>query len=146
MSSYQGTTPVSADAKSVFDFVTNLENLPKYVPTVAAADTGCGDVIHMSGACPHGAYRGVGGFHTDEEHLRMHWDSRANLNYRGWLQVFDKGDHSEVIIHLEFDPGLEQSTNKEFVHVLREHPSAIQLALDETLQRIKSHCEALMPA
>lgn len=141
MSSYQGSTSVRADAKAVFDYVSNPENLPQFVPHIQHADCGFGDVLHISGECPHGAFRGVGGFIVDAEELQMHWDSRANLNYRGWLRVTEHGEESSVTVHLEFNPGLDSSSNKDFIHVLREHPQAVQAALDEALSRIKSHCE-----
>ena len=87
MSSYQGSTSVNADAQSVFTFVSSPENLAKYVPCISHADLGYGGVVHVRGECPHGQFRGVGGFNVDEENLRLRWDSRANLNYRGWLHV-----------------------------------------------------------
>lgn len=141
MSSYQGSTSVNAEAKAIFDFVSAPENLPLYVPHITRADMGHGGVIHISGECPHGAFRGVGGFTVEPEELKMHWDSRANLKYRGWLHVLDHGDHAQVIVHLEFDPGMDRSANEEFVHVLKEHPKSMQEAVDQALKSIKAHCE-----
>lgn len=141
MSSYQGSTSVRADAKSIFEFVSNPENLTKYVPHVAQADAGHGDVIHIRGECPHGAFLGVGGFHVDAENFKLRWDSRASIHYRGWMQVTDHGDHCEVSVHLEFDPGMEVSTNREFTHLLKEHPGTIQESLNQALAMIKSCCE-----
>jgi len=144
MSSYQGSASVQADAKSIFAFVSDPENFSHYVPGVLRADHGYGDVIHIEGVCPHTQFRGVGGFHVEEENLRMRWDSRANLNYRGWLQVMDRGDYSDVMIHLEFDPGPDQASNQEFEHVLKHHPESIQGTLQETLLRIKNICESAL--
>jgi hypothetical protein len=141
MSSYQGSTSVRADAQTVFTFVSNPENLAKYVPCIRHADVGYGDVVHIQGECPHGDFRGVGGLFVDAENLRMRWDSRANLKYRGWLQVTDHEDESLVSIHLEFDPGMEPKSNEEFTHVLKDHPPTIQQTLDEALLRIKRSCE-----
>lgn len=141
MSSYQGSTSVQADAKSVFDFVSRPENLPQYVPFIQQADCGYGDVLHISGECPHGAFRGVGGFLTDPEAMSMHWNSRASVNYRGWLHVTDHEDHCLVVIHLEFDPGLDAEANKEFHRVLKEHPASMQSAIDQALGTIRSRCE-----
>ena len=147
MSSYQGSTSVRADVHAIFEFVTNPEKLSLYVPCIQQADHGHGDVIHIKGECPHGPFRGVGGFSVDAENFRMRWDSRANLNYRGWLQLADHGDETAVLIHLEFDPGMDRSANEEFSHLLKEHPNTIQGAIDEALSRIKHICEnALTPA
>ncbi|HVT14282.1 MAG TPA: hypothetical protein VHE55_18610 [Fimbriimonadaceae bacterium] len=127
--------------------MSNPENLARYVPHVSQADAGHGDAIHIRGACPHGDFFGVGSFHVDAENLKMRWDSRASIHYRGSLQIFDHGDHSEVSIHLEFDPGMERSTNSEFGHLIKEHPGTIQGNLEEALARIKSICESsLTPA
>jgi hypothetical protein len=144
MSSYQASESVKADAKNIFAFVSDPTNLPSYVPCMSHADSGFGDLIHVQGECPHGPFRGVGGYHIDEENRRMRWDSRANLNYRGWLQVNDHGDHSVVMIHLEFDPGVDQTSNREFVHVLKEHPPTIQAGLEEALARIKAKFEGAL--
>jgi hypothetical protein len=144
MSSYQGSITVSAEAKAIFDFVSNPENLPLYVPHIQRADHGHGDVIHISGECPHGAFRGVGGFSVDAEQMKMHWDSRANLNYRGWLHITDHSDHCVVTAHLEFDPGLDREANQEFSHVLRDHPKSMQQAVESALASIKKHCEEVL--
>jgi hypothetical protein len=141
MSSYQASASVKADAKTIFAFVCNPDNFAKFVPCISQADTGYGDVIHIEGECPHGPFRGVGGYHIDEENNRMRWDSRANLNYRGWLQVNAHEDDSMVLIHLEFDPGVDRQSNKEFTHVLKDHPQTIQSGLEETLARIKANFE-----
>jgi hypothetical protein len=142
MSSYQGSTSVNADAQKVFAFVSDPENLAKYVPCINHADLGSGGVVHVQGECPHCQFRGVAGFHADAENLRLRWDSRANLNYRGWLQVNDHESESHVSIHLEFDPGTESVSNAEFSHLLKDHPATIQQVLEEALQRIKQSCES----
>lgn len=144
MSSYQGSTSVDADAQTVFDFVSNPENLPKYVPCLTQASLGYGNVIRVEGDCPHGHFRGVGGFVVEPDNLRIHWDSRANLNYRGWMQVVDHGEHATLSIHLEFDPGLDRDSNVEFSHVLKDHPKTLQEALDQTLVLIKNACEGAL--
>jgi len=142
MSSYQGSTSVQADAKAVFGFASNPENLAKFVPCIAQADGGLGDVIHVRGTCPHGDFLGVGSLLVEADSYRMRWNSRANLNYRGWLHVTDDGESSEVTIHLEFDPGMDFGANREFSHVLKEHPRTIQETLEEALSRLKHCCES----
>lgn len=141
MSSYQGSTSIQADANLVFGFVSNAENFSKFVPHVQRADVAAGGVIHISGNCPHGDFRGVGTIHVESDIKRLRWESRANLHYRGWLHVLDRGDHSEVALHIEFDPGPDIVTNKDFSHLLKDHPSTIQEDLNEALARIKAFCE-----
>ena len=141
MSSYLGSVAVRAGAKDIFAFVTNPDNLPKYVRCISQSDAGIGNVLHIKGQCPHGTFFGVAGFEVDEEHLKMRWDSRANLHYRGSLHIVEREADCSVTIHLEFDPGTDRSANEEFGHLLKEHPMSIQDMLDETLDRIKHLCE-----
>lgn len=141
MSSYLGTVSVRADAKAVFDFVSKPENLEHYVPHVTRCDFGAGDVVHLEGECPNGSYRGVAGLIVDRDELWMRWESRANLNYRGWLHVKPTESGSEVTLHLDFGPGLDAPLNGTFDHLLRHHPGTIQDMIDETLGRIKGYCE-----
>src|SRR5438045_2394083 len=65
MSSYLGSASVRADAKAIFDFVSNPENLPKFVGCFTHSDLGFGDVIHVKGKCPHGNFVGVAGYELD---------------------------------------------------------------------------------
>ncbi|HTQ08446.1 MAG TPA: hypothetical protein VMI31_00095 [Fimbriimonadaceae bacterium] len=146
MSSYQSSTSVNADPHFIFEFIAKPENINRYVPCIESADLGMGDVIHIKGACSHGEFRGVGGFHVDEEHLRLRWDSRANLNYRGWIKVTPAEGHAEVALFLEFDPGMDLSANREFAHLLKEHPVSIQDEMGKALSHIKEICESALAA
>ncbi len=143
MSSYQSSTVVRAKPEDIFGFVSKPENISKYVSCIKQADLGVDDALHIKGKCPHGDFRGVGALHIETELLRMRWDSRANLYYRGWLKVADHGDHATVTIHVEFDPGADLDSNKEFAHLLRDHPTAIQEDLDKALAQIKKVCESV---
>jgi hypothetical protein len=141
MSSYNGSVTISADAQSVFDFVSNPENLPQFVPGIQQADIGVGDAIHIQGECPHGPYKGVGSLHLEPDEFRMRWDSRANLNYRGSLQVIPKEGICVLTLFLDFNPGMEKRSNEEFEPILKHHPGKIQETLEQTLQAIKRLCE-----
>src|ERR1051325_2138157 len=96
MSSYQGSMSVRADPKLIFEFVSNPENLPKFVACISQADLGFGNALHVRGECPHGKFFGVGTLHVEPEEMRVRWDSRANINYRGTLKVMEAEDHAVV--------------------------------------------------
>lgn len=102
MSDYERTTPIQAPAESVFAWVSDLANLPRYLPKLHAVEREGEGRIRVSGEAHRERLEAAGEFHSDPERLRMWWSTEGDHRYKGWLQVEPAGDHTDVTVHLFF--------------------------------------------
>jgi|GEM_PF-3131447 len=142
MSEYQLSGPVNAPARQVFDFVSTPENFPKFVPTVREANHDGMGGVRIEGDCPAQHYRGGASLRVDHDLMRMHWDSQANLDYRGRIEVAGE-ESATVSIYLAFKPAPDNQHNDEFRRLLRDRSGAMQEALEDALTAIRAECEGL---
>ncbi|HEY0867651.1 MAG TPA: hypothetical protein VGE01_09735 [Fimbriimonas sp.] len=138
---YQGRLHVGVGAKTAFDFLSNPDNVPRYVPAMARARVDETGNIHVEGDCPAEHFTGGAVWRVDRDLMRIHWDSQANVDYRGRIEV--QGDERESDIHLvvSLEPGPDHATNERYRRLLREPNGSLQEMLDDSLQAIRSELE-----
>lgn len=139
MSEYSYAIEVEAPVDEVFDFVSNPENMPRFLPTLKEAHVEEGDHVSIKGEAEGHSYKTEGEFHLDPDERTMHWSSEARHKYRGELHVTGDRVHSTVSCHLSFEPGepMEQKMRQEKPDAEQE----IQAALEKALNSVKSICE-----
>jgi carbon monoxide dehydrogenase subunit G len=125
VANYQGTRVVRADAKSLFAFLSRVENLPRYFPRITAAErTGDEEVDVTAVIEPPGedeqTVRSEAWFRVDGERQQIEWGSEGPNDYQGDLEVTEDGVDSRVSLSL---------------HTESQHPG-IQESLEETLDTI----------
>lgn len=138
MSDYERMLIVRAPADRVFDFASDIGNLPLYLPGVReAAPAGAGR-IRMQGETAGEQYDVEARFHVDRSGRRLEWGSEGDSHYAGWLHV-QEGDvtpeFSEVTIHLSFrgTPSEGQPTRRD---------EDIQDSIEQALESIRDAVEA----
>jgi hypothetical protein len=127
MTDYHRAIDIAVPADRAFAFVSDLANLPRFVPTTRSAEGQDGHV-HVEGETAGGEYHDEGQFFVDPDRRLMRWGSGASA-YRGELSVTDTGpDRAHVEVNLHFRDGNPHA------------PPARQIeqSLDQSLERLKT--------
>jgi uncharacterized protein YndB with AHSA1/START domain len=139
MSEYMSMITVNCPSYEVFEFISDVTNMPQYLPTVHRADFQPGDRVEVEGEANGRHYVSDGWFDVSEDSMRMTWGSDGENKYSGHMQVVDAGDKSQVTVGLRFEPKPHQEA--EFRRQMGSRDAAIQEGLNKALQSIKNVCE-----
>jgi len=104
MSEYEYSVTIHSDADTVFDFVSDVRNMPKYMPTLDSAETEGPEKVHMHGEVRGHEYDADGELHIDKAARKLQWRSDSRSHYTGWLEVKPSGADSQVTVHVSFEP------------------------------------------
>ena len=127
MTEYRRAIDIPVSAEKAFAFVSDLNNLPRFVPTTRSAELQDGHV-HVEGLVNGQEYHDDGQIYVDPDQRLMRWGSGASA-YRGELEVSESGvGQSLVTISLHFREGGGHAPE----------PQQIERSLDESIQRLKS--------
>jgi ribosome-associated toxin RatA of RatAB toxin-antitoxin module len=146
MQEYEQRETVAAPANEVFAWVSDVENLPKYLPPIkdagieGSAEGGPGERVKMLVEIPdRGEFESEGYFDVDAEALTMRWGAEAGRDYSGRLTVAEAGDgQSEVTVHLSFGP---RSVEGEIQEDASEGRNPLEESLGATLESIRRQIE-----
>jgi len=97
---------INATAAAVFDFVSRVENMPRYLPTVEKATRTAPGLVRLQGAAYGRRYALEGRLRVDPDAMQMSWGAIERETYYGEFQVFDTDDGAELACRLEFEPHL----------------------------------------
>ena len=139
MAEYTDRITVAAAPATVFKFVSDVNNLPKYLPTVHHAVSQSGERVAVEGAANGHAYNSDGWFKVDPGAQSMTWGSDGENDYSGKMTVSGSGDSATVECSLKFTPsaGVKQSMDEN-----QGGPSAAMTdGLQASLQSIKQIVE-----
>ena len=103
---HEHTEHVAAPAEAVFAAISDLDNLPRFVPQLTAVRTTDGDQIEVEARYHGHEHRGEATFVADEAERRIEWS--APSGYRGWMKVDPDGDGSRLTLFLETRHGSER--------------------------------------
>jgi uncharacterized membrane protein len=138
---FEQSVTVAAPADRIFAYLSDVRNVPEYLPTVRSAQPQQGDRIRTQGQSGEHSYDADGHFRADQEARRLEWGSDGENDYGGWMTVEGNGSQSQVTVHIHFAPApemaqrmAEQSSGHSFEAVMGE-------GIDKTLESIKRICE-----
>ena len=140
MGDYSGRIGIDRPPAEVFAFLSDIRNMPRYLPTVQKVGPQGPDHVAVEGESHGHHYHSTGSFRADPEARRMSWESDSRLDYRGELQVHGSGDRCEVELRLHLAPEDQVTTRPEESGGSPEE--AMRQALDRTLASIRSCCES----
>ncbi len=147
MSEYQKTQIVDSPAAEVFAWVSDVSNLPRYLPPVKeSGEEGpstsgtLGHKIRMQVEIPDRYETEAEGYlQVDDEARRMEWGAEMDRDYSGWLSVSDRADgKSEVTVHLSFG---ERSVEEQVQEESGEERDPLEESLSATLESIRRQIE-----
>ncbi len=125
MGDFKGTTTVNASAQALFDYLSDVHNLPRYFDRMTSAEPGDGDEVHTTATIPGGReVEGEAWFKVDRDNQHLEWGSEGDNPYGGFLDVRGNGEACDVEVHIH-------ST-----HAADGTPE-IQRGIEETLAQIK---------
>ncbi len=144
---FEESTTVEAAAERVYDFVSDVRNLPKYLPTTESAEPQQGERVRVQGEVEGHEYDSDGYFRKDESAHRLEWGADEHY-YSGWLEVEGQGDTSEVTVHLTFKgrpPADKQPEQNEDAPDRGPSKDDIREGLVKSLESIKNFVEGDRP-
>lgn len=139
MAEYEQSLTVAASPDHVFDFVSDIQNLPRYLPTTHHAQAQDGERVRVQGEAGGRPYDSDGYFRVDRTEHRMEWGSDGENAYSGWLEVDGDEESSIVTVHLSFAPRPELARRMDAQTGDRD--TTIQEGLEAALQSIRNLCE-----
>lgn len=138
MGDYEGSTTVGAPVDDLFEFLSKVDNLPRYMDRMTHARSLPGDAVAVEARVEPGdagagegedGARTVGGegwFRIDADRRSLSWGSEGPNDYRGELDVVADGDGSRVTVR---------------IHTERDDAPGIRSGLDGTLATIRRLAE-----
>ena len=133
MADYHNTTHVRVSPAALFDYLSQIENLPDYFARMrSAVPVAGGDAVQTSAELPNGeVVEGEAWFRVDHAALTMQWASEGPRDYHGELSV------------ASVDGGIDAGAR---VHVVvstdRVESEQVQAGVDRTVATIKEKLEA----
>jgi uncharacterized membrane protein len=139
MEDWSDSIDVAAGAQPVFDFVSDVGNLPKYLPTTRSAQSQGRDRVRVQGEADGHRYDADGRFEVDAGRRQLRWSSDGEHAYAGELEVQEAGDERSrvtVRIHFELAPEEAQRFDSQggHDHVMRD-------GIRKALESIRKQCE-----
>ena len=146
---YEQSQPIDAPPQEVFAWLSDVTNLPEYLPPVVASSAEGPSAEGVPGQRIRATleYPGEGGrtfdaegyLAVDERERRMEWGAEAGRDYSGWLTVANRGEGgSEVVVHLSFG---ERSVEPEVHERAPEGRDPLAGGISATLESIRRQIE-----
>ena len=103
---HEHTEHVAAPADAVYAAISDLGNLPRFVPQMTAARRASDDRVEVDARYGGHEQHGEASFRTDDGERRIEWS--APSGYHGWMKVDPDGDGSRLTLFLETRHGSER--------------------------------------
>ncbi len=128
MADYQASTQLSAPTQRVFDYLSDVNNLPAYFDRMTSARPGDGETVQTTAKNPDGTeVAGEAWFRVDTAAKALSWGSEGPNDYHGHLEVTGDGHGSTVTVT---------------VSTVRAENDQIQQGLDQTVANIRRLTES----
>ncbi|GAB4457009.1 MAG: SRPBCC family protein [Armatimonadaceae bacterium] len=94
---------IDAPAKSVFNFIADIRNLPKYLPTTEEAKKQGPERVHVQGEAHGHEYDADGYLRANQDEMRLEWGADEGY-YSGYMQLKPQNGNgqTDVTVHLTF--------------------------------------------
>lgn len=100
MAEFEHSMTMRASADQVFDFVADVGNMPKYLPTTKSAQPQGEDRVRVQGEAQGHTYDSDGYVRRVPDRQRLEWGADEGY-YSGWLEANDRGQgQTEVKVHI----------------------------------------------
>ena len=103
---HEHTEHVAASAEAVYAAISNLSNLPRFVPQMTAVRRATGDRVEVDARYDGHEQHGEASFKADDGERRIEWS--APSGYHGWMKVDPDGDGSRLTLFLDTRHGSER--------------------------------------
>ena len=109
MPTYERSITIDAQPDELFDFLSKVENLPRYFSGITDAHPATGDEVHVTAQIPPEASPGPDSeeveayatFSVDADHKALRWGTDNDHHYHGELQVTPVDDGARLSVRLD---------------------------------------------
>jgi hypothetical protein len=139
MAEYERSRLINVSEDDGFAFVSDVNNLPIFVPTVTSVEFQKGEEVLVRGEIRGHNFEDEGWFHVEPARRRVEWGD-AERTYSGSLTVAADNGGSRVTIHLSMPPYVTQSG----APVAGEDPAErqqVEESLDASLDSLRNILE-----
>lgn len=103
MPDFEQTLRMHSSADTVFDFIADVRNMARYLPTTTNAESRGQDRVRVEGDVNGRHYDSSGYLRRVDDRNRLEWGSDEG-DYAGWIEARDRDDfQADVTVHLHFD-------------------------------------------
>jgi uncharacterized membrane protein len=103
MPDFEQTLRIRSSADQVYDFISDVRNMPRYLPTTKHAESRGQGRVRVEGDVHGRHYDSEGFLRRMDDRNRIEWGSDEG-DYKGWIEARDRGDEQvDVSVHLSFD-------------------------------------------
>ena len=127
MGDHSGSAAVGVPAGQLFDYLSEVSNLPRYFTAMTSAEPAGQDEVHVVADVDGATREGQAWFRVDRERRHLEWGSEGPDNYHGYLDVTGDGATASVTV---------------FLHTERADSGDIDRGIAGTLTEIKRLAEA----
>ncbi|WP_175454962.1 SRPBCC family protein [Actinopolyspora saharensis] len=127
MGDYQHSATVRTSPQELFDYLADVNNLPKYFEGMVSAESTGSRAVHVVSQVEGQRREGEAWMETDTQARTMRWGTEGPNQYHGELDVTDAGDG--------------QATVTVTLHTERADGPGIRAGLEQTLATIKRQVE-----
>jgi uncharacterized membrane protein len=104
MGEFEKSGSVHAPASQLFDFLSDVRNLPRYFARMTSAEPAAGEAVRVEAVVPGGQHQeGEAWFRVEKATRRITWGSEGPKEYSGELRVDGDDTASTVTIRLHTD-------------------------------------------
>jgi uncharacterized protein YndB with AHSA1/START domain len=103
---HEHTEHVAASPDAVYAAISDVTNLPRFVPQMTAVRPAGEDRVQVDARYEGHDQHGEASFHADPARRRIEWG--APSGYRGWMKVDPDGEGSRLTLFLETIHGSER--------------------------------------
>jgi hypothetical protein len=147
---YEQSQPIDALPEEVFAWLSEVGNLPEYLPPVVASSSEgpsteglpgqrIRTTLEYPGQEEERSFDAEGYLAVDESERRMEWGAEAGRDYSGWLTGANRVEGgSEVVVHLSFG---ERSVAPEMQERAPEGRDPLAEGISATLESIRRQIE-----
>jgi ribosome-associated toxin RatA of RatAB toxin-antitoxin module len=119
MPDYERSAQVKASADALFDYLSDIRNLPKYFSSMTSAKSAGPDEVKVTAKVHGKEEEGKAKFQVDKAAKKLKWSSEGPNDYHGELEVTEHGNSSKVAVKLhteraekeEIERGLQKTVD-----------------------------------
>lgn len=102
---HQHTEHVAAPPDALYAAISDVSNLPRYVPQITAVRPSDDDHVEVDARYEGREQHGEASFSADDREHRIAWSTASG--YHGWMKVDPDGEGSRLTLFLETRHGSE---------------------------------------
>ena len=120
MGDYEQSRDVNAPAQTLFDYLADVRNMPRYFSSMTSAEPAEGEAVQVTAVVDGKEREGEAWLKVDRDRMHLDWGSEGPNNYHGRLDVTGDDAASRVLVALHTDNVEDQRIDQGLTETLDE--------------------------